>query len=122
MASPTGAKKGRRPRVKTGPRGVEYRRVYQVGNTWCVSLAPACRRLLGVEDGGTVQVLPHPSGKVVIAPMRMRVAVAEELVSAQRELVRLRGQVVKLKRKLYGLPKRQVRQGFSIGYQQARRA
>jgi hypothetical protein len=84
-----------------------------------VTLAPACLRLLGVQDGGTVQVVPHPSGKVIIAPMRMRVGVASELVAAAREVVTLRRQVARLRKRLLALPMRQVSRGFSVGFQKA---
>lgn len=115
------AQKRGRPRKKLGPRGTEYRRVFTVGNSLAVTLTPGCARLLGVERGGTVQVMPHVSGKVIIAPVGMKIGARRELVNAAREVVFLRGQLVKLKRKLYALPKRQVAQGFSVGYTKALR-
>jgi antitoxin component of MazEF toxin-antitoxin module len=106
-------------RKRVGPRGVEYRQVYSVGNSLAVTLAPACLRLLGVEHGGTVQVVPHPSGKVIIAPMRMRIGVARGLVSAAREVIELRRTVTRMRRQLQATPKRAIAQGVSIGWNKA---
>src|SRR5688572_9476550 len=117
--SPRRQAKRKATRKRVGPRGVEYRQVYSVGNSLAVTLAPACLRLLGVEHGGTVQVVPHPSGKVIIAPMRMRLGVARGLVSAAREVVELRRTVTRMRRRLQAAPKRAIAQGVSIGYSKA---
>ena len=106
-------------RKRTGPRGVEYRRVYSVGGSLAVTLAPACLRLLGVEHGGTVQVMPHPSGKVIIAPMRMRLGAQHELAQAAREVIHLQKVVARLRKRLVMVPQRAVASGFSVGYAKA---
>ena len=111
-----------RPRKKLGPRGVEYRRVFAVGGSLAVTLAPGCARLLGVQDGGTVQVVPHSSGKVIIAPVRMRLGAQHELAGVAREVVVLRRQLLKAKKRLLSLPVRQVARGFSVGYMKAQSA
>jgi len=111
---------GTRPaRKKLGPRGVEYRRVFVVGHSLAVTLTPGCARLLGVEGGGTVQVVPHISGKVIIAPVRMRLGAQRELVSAARELQTCQRELLKAKKRLLSLPVRQVARGFSVGYMKA---
>jgi hypothetical protein len=86
-----------------------------------VTLTPACLRLLGVQDGGTVQVVPHASGKVIIAPMRVRLGAQAELVSAAREVLSLRRQVSRLRKRLMALPKKTLAAGVSIGYAKAYR-
>jgi hypothetical protein len=111
-----------RPRKKLGPRGTEYRRVFVVGHSLAVTLTPGCARLLGVEGGGTVQVVPHVSGKVIIAPVRMRLGAQTALVNASQEVVYLRRQVLRMKRKLLALPVRQVARGFNQGFLKAYRA
>jgi hypothetical protein len=118
-AKPPKRKRAGQPRKRPGPRGVEYRRVFSVGDSMAVTLAPACLRLLGVPHGGSVQVVPHPSGKVIIAPMRMRLGVAVELVAASREVVHLRQQLMRATARLRALPVRQVAQGFSAGFMKA---
>jgi hypothetical protein len=111
---------GSRPaRKKLGPRGVEYRRVFVVGHSLAVTLTPGCARLLGVEGGGTVQVVPHISGKVIIAPVRMRLGAQRELVSAARELQTCQRELLKAKKRLLALPVRQVARGFGVGYMKA---
>jgi hypothetical protein len=75
--------------------------------------------LLGVERGGTVQVVPHPSGKVIIAPMRLRVGAQQEIAAAGREVIFLRRLVGKLRKRAQAVSKRDIAQGFSIGFNKA---
>ena len=112
-------RKKRTPPARGGPRGVEYRRVYPFGHSLGLTLPAACLRLLGVADGGTVQVVPHPSGKVIIAPMRLRVGVQKEIAAAGREVLYLRRQVGRLRKRLMAVPARSVARGVSIGFAKA---
>ncbi|SRR6266545_7000324 len=113
------AVKKRRAVPRKGPRGIEYRRVFKVGGSYAVTLSPASLRLLRAQDGASVQVVPHSSGKVIIAPMRMRIGAAHELVAATRELAYLRKVNGKLRKRLMAFPARSVAQGVSIGYTKA---
>ncbi len=96
--------------------------MFAVGGSLAVTLAPGCARLLGVQDGGTVQVVPHTSGKVIIAPVRMRLGAQHELAGLAREVGVLRRQLLKAKRRLLALPMRQVARGFNVGYMKAQNA
>lgn len=115
---PRSPRKGR-PKVRKGPGGTEYRRVFRQGSSMAVTIPPACLRLLGVSRGGSVQIVPQPSGKVVIAPVRMRVGAEKELLRASREVRVLRMQVGRLRRRLASRSVRVWREAHAQGFMQA---
>src|SRR5262249_42675488 len=104
-----------RKRAKPGPRGTEYRRLFRQGNSLGLTLPPACVRLLGGSKTKTVQALPMPSGKVIIAPVNVRVGAERELVSAVRDVAVLRRQLGRYKRRLQARPVKLWNEAFNQG-------
>src|SRR5262245_33797425 len=104
-----------RKRAKPGPRGTEYRRLFRQGNSAAVTLPAACVPLLGGSKTKTVQVRPMPSGKVIIAPVNVRVGAERELVSAVRDLAVAQRIIRGYRRRLQSRPVKLWNEAFNQG-------
>jgi len=97
-------------------RGVEYRRIGRIGSSLYVTLSQGCAGTLRVKHGDVVQVLPQPSGTVLVAPIGRRVSVERYVTATARENVSLRRELLRAKKRLLALPVRQVNRGFNAGF------